>query len=245
VNEVDGVDGAAEIPGNVLPRLLRYGDDMAQLTHHPALHPQKGVPAPDEQALGQAAGRPQRDAQVVRDRMVHRGHEGKTLGLQAQHAVAEALVVVDEIVVPTVTMQVVAHASAEGIGLGKTTGELAAPFDHVRCRQQVPRLQGTEPVREQVEARQADQAHAVIELRVGWAGDDIDAMTRIDERLAQVMQIDALTTAVGLAAVTEQRDVQGFRRLRPRPFPRRGRPRLLRRPVQCFFCRRVQQVCHE
>lgn len=48
-------------------------------------------------------------------------------------------------------------------------------------------------------------------MRVGWAGDHINAVTRINQGLTQILQVDALATTKGLTAVAEQRDSQRSR----------------------------------
>ena len=73
--------GSAEVRGDVLPRTLRHGDDMAQAAHDASLHAQKAVPATHREALGERARGAQRNTQIVGNRVVHRGHQGKALVL--------------------------------------------------------------------------------------------------------------------------------------------------------------------
>ena len=55
----------------------------------------------------------------------------------------------------------------------------------------------------QVKPGEFDQADAVIEFRIGLAGDDIDRMARIYQGLAEELDIDSLTTAVRIASVPQ------------------------------------------
>ena len=46
-------------------------------------------------------------------------------------------------------------------------------------------------------------------MGVGRARNDIDCMTRLDQRLAEVTHINALSTGMGLTPIAEQRNTQG------------------------------------
>ena len=49
----------------------------------------------------------------------------------------------------------------------------------------------------------------VVQFRVGWAGNDFDVMAQIFKGPAQVFQVNALTAAMGVAAVAQQTYAQG------------------------------------
>ena len=149
----------AEIPGDVLPGTVGYGDHIVQLLDHFLLHIEEGVPAANQQALPRMTASREGDAQVAGDRVVNRGHQGQAHVLDLQHAVTQALVVVDQVVLVAVLPQVFDRPAPEGIGLGKTAGQLARPLDHVCQGQQVSRAQGQQAVGKQVQAGQLDQAH--------------------------------------------------------------------------------------
>ncbi len=150
----------------------------------------------------------QGNTQVAGDRVVDRGHQRQPHGLQMQHAVAQALVVVNQVVLAAVLAQVLHHAPAKRVGFGEAAGQLAQPFNDVAHGAQVPRAQGIQTVFEQVQAGQLNQAHARVELGVRRAGDHIHRMPCIDQRLAQILDVYPLATGVGLAAIAQQGNPQ-------------------------------------
>ena len=62
----------------------------------------------------------------------------------------------------------------------------------------------------EVKARELDQVNARVQIRVGRARNDVNDVTCVDERKAEVTKIDPLATAVRIAAITQQRNAQGF-----------------------------------
>ena len=56
----------------------------------------------------------------------------------------------------------------------------------------------------EVKARELDQVNARVQIRVGRARNDVNVVTGVDERKAEVTKIDPLTTAVRIAAITQQ-----------------------------------------
>lgn len=59
-----------------------------------------------------------------------------------------------------------------------------------------------------IETGQFDQFDVAIELRIRLAGNDVHLMAERAQRARYVFQIDALTAAERVAAITEQRDAQ-------------------------------------
>ena len=56
----------------------------------------------------------------------------------------------------------------------------------------------------EVKARELDQVNARVQIRVGRARNDVNVVTGVDERKAEVTKIDPLATAVRIAAITQQ-----------------------------------------
>src|SRR5690606_39951987 len=61
-----------------------------------------------------------------------------------------------------------------------------------------------------VEAGELDEGHPRVDDRVRLAGQDLDGVAEVDERLGQVAGVDALPTDVRLPPVREVRDAQGI-----------------------------------
>ena len=181
---------------------------MVQLLDHFLLHDEERVPAPDQQPLPPVARRFQGYTQVAGDGVVHRGHQRQAHVLDVQHAVAEALVVMDEVVLARVLAQVAHRPPPEGVGLGKAAGEFAAPLDDIAQGSQVARAQRQQAILEQVQAGQLDEAHPRIQVRIGGARYHVHLVPSFNQRLAEIAQVDALATGIGLAAVAQQRDAQ-------------------------------------
>ena len=109
----------------------------------------------------------------------------------------------DQIVGSTVAAQILAHSAAEGKGFGETAAQLAEPLDRVGERQQVARPQRAQALREQIETGNRHQTHARVQLRIGRPREHVDAVPRLDQRLAQIVQINALAAAVRLASIAQ------------------------------------------
>lgn len=102
-------------------------------------------------------------------------------------------------------------AAAKAVRLGEATGQHAPPFKKVGPRQQMPWSQRKRMVGlafKQIEPGHFDQPHPRVKVRVRLAGNYIDLVARIHQRFAQVLDINALAAAIGVAAVAEQADAQ-------------------------------------
>jgi len=63
---------------------------------------------------------------------------------------------------------------------------------------------------EDVEAPEAVEGDAVVDLGVGLPAEHLDVVPHVHEGLAEVADVDALAAAVRLASVRQERDAQGF-----------------------------------
>ena len=70
-----------------------------QLLDHFFLHIQERVPAPDKQLLSPVASCAQRNTQIAGDGMMHRSHQRQPHILDFQHAIAQTLIIVNQVVI--------------------------------------------------------------------------------------------------------------------------------------------------
>jgi hypothetical protein len=199
-----------EIPGNVLPCTFGNGDDAAQGARHPFLHADEGEPAQVLELFPEWAHRTHGDVPVHRNGVVNGGHGGDFLG-DGPDAVGEALVVVNDVIVLHPVSQKTLGADAEGERLGKTHGGDPRPLHDIdRIRQF---FQGGDPEQVvrivKVQAGEPVDGDVRIQHGVRRTGYDVDTVADIRQCPAQVFQVNALTTAVGVAPVAQQADVEG------------------------------------
>ncbi len=191
-------------------RTFGHGDDVVEFRCNALLHADKGVPAAHQQALFPGFRRGQRQFPVTGDRVMDGGDQRLTLSLQGQGAVAQRLIVVDDVIGRFVRAEVAGKPAAERIGFRKTAGQHAEILERIRERREVSGSKRRDMVGScvQVQRRQRDEPDAVHQRRVGRPGDDVHLVSRPDQCLAEIMQVDALAAAVGVAAITEQGDFQ-------------------------------------
>ena len=218
----------AHVVVDVLDRVLAHDDDAGHLPGDPGLHLDEGVPAADADPLAPGRGVLHLQAPVDGDRVVERD-DGRQEPLDGQQAVAEALVVVDEVEVLRPALQVLPGADAERQGLAEGPRRELEDLDHVA---QVPDLPvGGEAagvvVVEDVEAGELGQLHPLVEHGVGLAAEHVDVVPEVDEGLREVPGVDPLAADVGLPPVREVGDAQ--RIVRPRVHERGAYRRVTRR----------------
>ncbi len=146
---------------------------------------------------------------IDRDRVVQR-LEHRQEAVDRQEAVAQALVVVDEVELELATVEVAPGPQAEGERLAERAGRELGDLDEVLPVLDLPiggEAAGVGVV-EDVEARQLDEGHPGVEDRVRLAAEHLDVVAEVDQRLRQVAGVDALATDVGLAPVGEVGDAQ-------------------------------------
>src|ERR1700734_931259 len=108
----------------------RGWEPRARAAGPPALHPDERVPAPLA-APGPAVGGRQLDPPVHADRVVDAGHQGQAEPGQAEQAVGQHLVVVDQVEVACPGAQRAQRPEAERERLGEGAGLHRAELQHV------------------------------------------------------------------------------------------------------------------
>ena len=188
---------------------LGDGDHLGQPPRHLPLHAGEPVPAPQGQTppadrVGQL------QPPVDLHRMVDRGHQRQAQPGQPEQAVAEALVVVHDVVAPWARPQQSPGPQGERQRLGEPGGHHRGHLDDIHPVAVLPPAGHPErvglPV--QVEARYPGQGHPILERRVRLAGEDVHVVPQADQFPAQVAHVDALAAAEGVAPVAEQGDAQ-------------------------------------
>ena len=150
------------------------------------------------------------DAAVEGDRVVHGGDQRQPQLLDVEHAVAEHLVVVDDVEVVDPRPQQPRDPGAERLGLGEPGRAHGEELLDVHQVAELPQPRHPERVglAVEVQARHLRQPDARVELRVGLAGEHLDLVPEVDQLPAEVPDVDALPAAVRLGAVGQERDAQ-------------------------------------
>ena len=152
------------------------------------------------------------EAPVDRDRVVDRAeHRDAELALDEEQAVAEALVVLDDVELVLAVAEVVPGPHREGQGLGEGAADEGGDLEDVLPVLQLPDpgLPHREVVVVDVEAGQLDQRDPLVEDRVRLAAEHLDVVAEVDEGLREVPGVDPLAAHVGLAPVGEVGDPEG------------------------------------
>ncbi len=185
------------------------------------------------------------EGSVNGDRMVTRAQHGPPVGHDPEQTAPERLVVVDDVVLAAPGGQGAANSPAEGPRLGKAGGAHHGELGDVDRGAELSRSGHAKRIRlpVEVEARDRDIPHPVVEHRPRLAGEDGYLMAEVHQRPGEVAGIDALTARIRVAAIDQEGDPErvvpghkaqtvvcrelpvklvGFRRLggghRPRPF---------------------------
>ncbi len=156
----------------------------------------------------------ERELTVDGDRVVQGREQRPTVVDHSEDAVAEALVVVDEVEVVEPSREQSARAEGEGPRLGKTrrahhrelqgrdgrrveVGEFADMGDAERIGLAV-----------EIEARHGRETDSVVDLGPGLACEDLDRVAERDQLTGQVAGVDALPATARVPAVDEEGDAQ-------------------------------------
>ena len=149
------------------------------------------------------------EAAVDGDRVVDRAEQGE-VALDAEQAVAEALVVVDDVELADAAAQVVPGPQAERERLGELAADEGAHLDRIGPVLDLP--DAWHPHRVvvvvDVQAGQLDQRDPLVEHRVGLPAEHLDVVAEVGQRLGEVPDVDALAADMGLSPVREDRDAQ-------------------------------------
>ena len=199
----------AHVAGDVAPRRLGDGDDPRHLAGDAALHAQEPEPAAQRDlAEGPLGPRVlgQLQAAVDGDRVVQGLHDRPAVVEQAEDAVAEALVVVDDVEVLAAGVEDLADPAAERAGLGEAGRAHDGELEDVDRRAELAQVGDVEGVVGPVEVEAGDlhQRHVGGEVGVGLAAEDLDVMAHGRQLAAQMVRVDTLATRMRVAAVDEQ-----------------------------------------
>lgn len=145
------------------------------------------------------------DGDGVVDGGDQRGAEGAGA---AEQAVAEGLVVVDDIELVAAGGEVAPGPQREGQRLGEAAGPHRADLKGVDPVPVLAALRRTERVRlaVEVQAGQLGQGHPVVDDGVGLGADDLDGVAEAGEFAREVAYIDALSAAERVPLIREHRD---------------------------------------
>lgn len=214
MNDVDAVVPYAEVVDDLLAGGAGDGEHGGQAARDALLHPGEGVPAADRVAAPPAVGGVEFELPVDGDGVVDGGDEGRAH--VAQEAVAEGLVVVDDVEVAAAGPQMAAGAQREREGFGEAAGPHRADLERVDPVPVLAPLRGAEGIglAVEVEAGQlgerepvADEG-AVVEDGVGLGADDLDAVAEAGQFAGEVADVDALPAAERVPLVGEEGDAQ-------------------------------------
>jgi len=196
---------------DVLPGSAGNGDHGRQSLRHAALHVVEAVPAMYRELALESPGLGQFQLAVDLDGMVDAGQHRQAHARQRQHAIAEALVVVDDVKIAGAISKEPGNPETERERLGEAGGAHDAELQRVDPIAVLPEARETEGilVAEQVKAGNPDQLDTGVELRVGLAGEDRDRMAEASQGAAQLAHVNALPPGVRVAAVGQDRDPQG------------------------------------
>ena len=215
--DADGHDGHAlgvdlVVGDDVLEGVLRHRDDPLQPAGDLGLHVDEAVPAAQRELLVPALGGLDLEAAVDGDRVVDRAeHRDAELALDEEQAVAEALVVLDDVELALAVAEVVPGPHREGERLGEGAADEGGDLEDVLPVLQLPDpgLPHREVVVVDVEAGELDQRDPLVEDRVRLAAQHLDVVAEVDQRLGEVAGVDALAADVGLPPVGEVGDPEG------------------------------------
>lgn len=211
MDHVDAVLPHPEVVDDLLPGAAGDGEHRGQPARDPLLHPGEGVPAAYRVPALPALGRVQLQLPVHGDGVVDGGDQRSAD--VAEEAVAEGLVVVDDVEVAAPGPQHPAGAQREGERLGEAAGPHRAHFQGVDPVPVLAAAGGAEGVglAVEVEARQLGQGErgvALVEHGVGLGADDLDAVSEAGQLAREVPYVDALPAAERVPFIGEERDVE-------------------------------------
>jgi hypothetical protein len=197
-----------EVLGDVALRRLGRREDLARLASDPGLHLHEAVPAGERELAPRVLGGRDVDAAVVADRVVQRRQQRQPELLDLEHPVAEDLVVVDDVELVDAAAELAYGAQAERLRLREAGRAHRRELLDVDPVPELLELRQPERVglAVEVEARQLRQLHTGVELRVGLSREHLHRVSEVDELTAEVADVDALSPAVRLASIGQQRD---------------------------------------
>jgi len=208
-HEAHPVDADAHVGVDVVDRVLAHHDDARQFRGDLALHLHERVPPAHGQAARERLRVAHLELTVLGDRVVQRDDRGD-LRFDLQDAVAEALIVVDQVELTGARLEFTSGARTERERLGEHPGHERSHLEEVFAGLQFP--ESGEPtgevVVEGVEAGQLRERDALVEDRVRLATEHFDTVTQIGKGFGEVAGVDALAADMGFATVGEVCDLE-------------------------------------
>ncbi len=149
----------------------------------------------------------EREEAVHRDGVVQRREEGPPVLDHAEHAVAQALVVVDDVELVAPLGEQLARALREGQRLPEAGGAHDGELGPVLARRELAAVRDPKGVGVPVEvqARHRGEADPRIELGPGRAREDLDRVPEGDQLAGEVAGVDALATAARVPPIGQVR----------------------------------------
>ena len=145
------------------------------------------------------------------DRVVDRLKDRPALLLQLEQAPTQCLVVVYEVELVAAVPEMAPCPQTEGHGFREVAGAERDVLGDVGPVLPLPDPWLAHGVRvaPDVEAGQFDERDALVEDGIGGAAQHLDVVSEVDEGFAQVADIDALSSHMGLSAIGQQCDAKG------------------------------------
>ncbi len=195
---------------DVLAGILRNGEHGGEGPGHAHLHTQEPEPAARGEALPGVGGVRQRELAVHRDRMVQGGEQRPPVRDHAEHAGAEALVVVHHVEVVASLRQQLAGPQREGERLAEAGRAHDGELQPVLARGELAPVRDAERVRVAVEvqASHGGEPHPLVELGPGRACEDLDRVAERHQLAGQMTRVNTLATAARIAPIDEERHAQ-------------------------------------
>ncbi len=192
-------------------RTFGDGDELRDPSQDPFLHRQKRIPASHLHPAEPVFRRRELRIPVHRDRVVDRGHRRIAARSDAEQAIGEALVVVDDVVSVSAPPQMAVGAESEGQGFRESSATHAQEFKLIERRGEIPDAGHLKKMFRVVEIQAGNfvESNPAIEFRIGGARKNIDFVPELPERAAQILDVNPLPPAGGIPAVGEQTDLQG------------------------------------
>ncbi len=147
---------------------------------------------------------------VDRDRVVQRRQQGPPVLHHAEHAGAQALVVVHDIELVATPREELAGAQRVGQGLPEAGRAHDGEFGPVLPGGELAPVRDPEGIRLAVEVEAADRREpdALVEVGPGRAGEDLDGVAEGHQLTGQVSGVDPLSAATGVPPINEEGDAQ-------------------------------------
>ena len=202
-----------EVVGDVFGGCVRDREDAVHVARDFHLHGKKTVPAVHAQALHGGPGGFQSYVQVAGDGVVD-GGDHRCVALELEQAWAQALVVMDDVIVVfhPVGVKAARYTLREGQHFGETAGHrfvVLGTVDGVAPLFSRGQAKASLLACPKVHAGNFFQAYAFHQLGVGLAAPDVDLVAHVDQLAAEQAHVYALAPRSRVASISKHGDAQG------------------------------------